>query len=102
MVEVVLKKHGNSAELLLSGRIDSNTTAALEKTLLVQAKQFESMTLDFSKVPYISSAGLRTVLKLHKAMRSKGGTLRIKNVRKDVMDIFQVTGFIRLLDIEDM
>ena len=88
--------------MLLSGRIDSNTTIALEKTLLEQAEQFESMTLDFSKVPYISSAGLRTVKKLHKAMRSKGGKLVIRNVRRDVMDIFQVTGFIRLLDVEDV
>lgn len=100
MVDVVLKKRGNTAEVLLSGRIDSNTTIALEKTLLEQAKQFESMTLDFSKVPYISSAGLRTMTKLHKQMRSKGGMLLIKNVRRDVMDVFQVTGFIGHLDIE--
>ena len=101
MLKVVLKRSGSTAELLLSGRIDANTTSDLEKTLLEQAKQFEAITLDFSKVPYISSAGLRTLRKLHKEMQSKGGTLLIRNVRKDVMDIFQVTGFIRLLDIED-
>ena len=100
MVEVVLKKRGSAAELLLSGRINSNTTSALEKTLLEQATQFETMTLDFSNVPYISSAGLRTMMKLHKKMQSKGGSLLIKNVRKDVMDVFQVTGYINLLDVE--
>lgn len=100
MVDVVLKKHGSTAELLLSGRIDSSTTIALEKTLLEQAEQFESMTLDFSKVSYISSAGLRTMKKLYKEMQSKDGMLLIKNVRRDVMDVFQATGFIRLLDIE--
>ncbi len=101
MVEVVLKKRGNAAELLISGRIDSNTTIALEKTLLEQAKQFETMTLDFSKVPYISSAGLRTIMKLHKKMGDKGGVLQLRNVRKDVLDVFQVTGFLNLLNIED-
>ena len=101
-MNVVLKKSGNTAELLLSGRIESNTTIELEKTLLEQAKWYESMTLDFSKVSYISSAGLRTMRKLHQEMRSKGGALRIINVRKDVMDVFQATGFDRLLDIEDL
>ena len=102
MVDIMLKKHGNAAELLLSGRIDSNTTVELEKTLLEQAESFESMTLDFSKISYISSAGLRTMKKIHKKMRSKGGKLQIINVRKDVMDVFQATGFINILDIEGM
>jgi len=87
--------------LLLSGRIDANTTIELERILLEQTKRFESITLDFSKVPYISSAGLRTLRMLHKTMRSKGGTLLIKNVRRDVMDVFRVTGFINALNIED-
>ena len=102
MVDVVLKRHGNTAELLLSGRIDSNTTIELEKTLLELAKRYESMTLDFGKVPYISSAGLRTLYKLHKEMRSKGGVLLIRKVRKDVLDVFQATGFICFLNIEDV
>lgn len=102
MLTITLKRNSSAAVLLLSGRIDANTTADLEKTLLEQAGRFESMTLDFSKVPYISSAGLRTLRKLDKAMHAKDGTLRIRNVRKDVMDVFQVTGFISLLDIEDV
>lgn len=101
MVNVTLKRRGDAAELLLSGRIDANTTIELERILLEQTKRFESITLDFSKVPYISSAGLRTLRTLHKTMRSKGGTLLIKNVRRDVMDVFRVTGFINALNIED-
>ena len=58
------------------------------------------MTLDLSKVSYISSAGLRTMMRLHKKMSSKGGTFLLKNARKDAMDIFQVTGFINFLDVE--
>ena len=101
MLTVTLKRNGSAAVLLLSGRIDANTADDLEKTLLEQSERFESITLDFSKVPYISSAGLRTLRKLNRAIRAKDGTLRIRNVRKDVMDIFQVTGFISLLDIDD-
>ena len=100
MVNILLKRCGDTAEILLSGRIDSNTTTKLEKTLLEQVKQFESITLDFGNVPYISSAGLRTLRILHKQMRAKRGTLLIKNVRKDVLDIFQVTGFINAFNIE--
>lgn len=101
MLTVTLKRNGSAAVLLLSGRIDANTADDLEKTLLEQSERFKSITLDFSKVPYISSAGLRTLRKLNRAIRAKDGTLRIRNVRKDVMDIFQVTGFISLLDIDD-
>ena len=101
-MEVLLIKRENTGEIQISGRIDSNTTIALEEKLLEQAKRFESIILDFSHVPYISSAGLRTIMKLYKEMRSKGGKFQIKNVRKDVADIFQVTGFAGLLDIEDV
>ena len=100
MLKVMLKKNGSTAEMLLTGRIDANTTVELEKGLLEQAKQFETIILDFSNVTYISSAGLRTLRILHKQMRSKCGTLLIRNVRKDVLDIFQVTGFIGVLNIE--
>lgn len=100
MVDIELRKHEKAAELLLSGRIDSITAPALEKSLLESAQLYDDMTLDFTKVAYISSAGLRTLMKLHKTMRGKGGRFAIKNVSKDVMDVFRVTGMNSLIDIQ--
>ena len=52
-------------------------------------------------MPYISSAGLRVLRIVHRDMAQKGGTLIIRNVRKDVMDVFNLTGFGILLDFEE-
>ena len=60
----------------------------------------ESLTLDFSKLEYISSAGLRVLLSAHKAMSGKGG-MKLRNVNEIVQEVFEVTGFADILDIEN-
>ena len=55
--------------------------------------------MDFANVQYISSAGLRVLLSAHKVMSKKGG-MKLRNVREDIMEIFDVTGFSDILDIE--
>ena len=59
----------------------------------------ESLVLDFSKLEYISSAGLRVLLSAHKAMSAKGG-MKVKNVNEIVREVFEVTGFADILTIE--
>ena len=59
----------------------------------------ESLTLDFGKLEYISSAGLRVLLSTHKAMSKKGG-MKITNVNEIVKEVFEVTGFSDILTIE--
>ena len=54
---------------------------------------------DFSKLDYISSAGLRVLLSAHKAMSSKGG-MKVKNVNEIVQEVLDVTGFSDILTIE--
>ena len=56
--------------------------------------------LDFSKLEYISSAGLRVLLSAHKAMSGKGG-MKLRNVNEIVQEVFEVTGFADILDIEN-
>ena len=55
--------------------------------------------LDFEKVEYISSAGLRVLLTAHKSMSKKGG-MKLINVSEDIMEILEVTGFNDILTIE--
>ncbi|MBQ8954345.1 MAG: STAS domain-containing protein, partial [Clostridia bacterium] len=57
------------------------------------------LTLDFSKLDYISSAGLRVLLSAHKTMMKKGG-MKVVNANEMVKEVFDVTGFADILDIE--
>ena len=55
--------------------------------------------MDFEKLEYISSAGLRVLLATHKKLSELGG-MKIKNVCSDIMDVFEITGFNEILEIE--
>ena len=58
------------------------------------------MTIDLADLEYISSAGLRMLLKIQKKM-DRQGTMRIKNIRDNVREVLDMTGFSDFLTIED-
>ena len=91
--------NGNALEIALEGRLDTMTSPELEAALNNSLGSAESLTLDFSKLDYISSAGLRVLLSAHKVMLSKGG-MKVKNVNEIVREVFDVTGFADILTIE--
>ena len=74
------------------------TAPELEAELNGSMAGAESLVLDFSKLDYISSAGLRVLLSAHKAMSGKGG-MKVTNVNDIVQEVFEVTGFADILDI---
>lgn len=90
---------GKSAVLALEGRLDTVTAPELEKELQEILPEAEDLTLDFSALEYISSAGLRVLLSAHKVMSRKGG-MKIRNVSEIVREVFDVTGFCDILTIE--
>ena len=98
-MNVKLIKKENIGEVLLDGRIDAKVAPELEQLFQKIAEQYEKVGLDFENVPYISSAGLRALRNLYVAMSKKGGSFSVRNVRKDVMDVFNVTGFGMLLNL---
>lgn len=61
----------------------------------------KELVLEFSKISYVASIGLRTILDLYKLMQSKGGVLKLKNVNKEVLYAFEITGFDKFLIIEN-
>ena len=91
------KQDGSHVEIALEGRLDTVTAPELEAELR-SLTDVDSLTLDFSKLDYISSAGLRVLLSEHKALAGKGG-LKITNVNDIVQEVFDVTGFSDILDI---
>lgn len=89
---------GKAMTVELIGEVDASNVPDIEETLLKEVKGVTNLTFDLSGLEYISSAGLRVLLLMQKMMKSHG-SMTIKNVQKDVMDIFRVTGFVRLLNI---
>ena len=92
-------QNGDALEILVEGRLDTTTAPELEAELLKSMPAANTLTLDFSKLAYISSAGLRVLLSAHKAMAGKGG-MTVRNVNEIVQEVFDVTGFCDILNIE--
>ena len=92
--------NGKALEVALEGRLDTMTAPELEAELNKSMGDADTLTLDFSKLDYISSAGLRVLLSAHKVMSAKGG-MKITNVNEIVQEVFEVTGFSDILTIEN-
>ena len=93
------KLNGTNLEIALGGRLDTTTAPELEQELKGSMDGAETLVLDFSKLDYISSAGLRVLLSAHKTMNAKGG-MKVINVNEIVKEVFDVTGFADILNIE--
>ncbi|MBQ9326153.1 MAG: STAS domain-containing protein [Clostridia bacterium] len=83
----------------LEGRLDTTTSPELDTYLEKNYPIIDKLIFDFSELSYMSSAGLRVMLKAQKAMTDRGGIL-IRNASKLVMTIFEVTGFTDVLQFE--
>ncbi|MCI9428469.1 MAG: STAS domain-containing protein [Eubacterium sp.] len=90
---------GTSLTLVLEGRLDTVTAPQLESELRSSIDGIDKLFLDFTSLEYISSAGLRILLSTQKIMNKQGGMV-IRNVNEDVMDIFEITGFVDILTVE--
>ena len=88
----------NDDTIKISGKIDSTNAAEFEKNLFSAAgENYEDITLDAAELEYISSAGLRVLLKLKKSTKGK---VSVINVSPEIYDIFNVTGFDNILDVK--
>ena len=89
----------NTETLALIGRLDTVTAPELEAEISAILPTAESLVLDMEKLEYISSAGLRVILKTQKALTQKAG-LKLIHVSDEVMEVFEITGFSDFLTIE--
>lgn len=96
-----IKKNVNGSVLSveLEGRLDTTTSPKLEEELRSSISEITSLVIDFEKLEYISSAGLRVLLAMQKIM-NKQGEMLLKNVNETVMEVFEVTGFVDILNIQ--
>ena len=102
MSELTISKKQENEMLTVSpeGRIDTATSPQLETDVKGSLEGITKLVLDFSKVNYISSSGLRVLLSLHKTMDAKGGKLIVSKPTEMVLEVFDVTGFADILNIE--
>ena len=96
---IEIRKSVNELVLEITGRLDTTTAPALDKTINENLSDIKSLILDFKNLEYISSAGLRVLLGAQKKM-SQIGSMKIKNVCELVMEVFEMTGFADILNIE--
>ena len=93
------KMNGNQLTIALEGRLDTTTAPELEAELKTSLDSTDSLIFDLSKLDYISSAGLRVLLSAQKSMSKKGG-MKVTHINEIVQEVFEVTGFADILDIE--
>ena len=97
-MEIRKEKNESSLTLWLIGRLDTTTAPQFEAEV-ADLTGVTDLTLDFERLDYVSSAGLRVLLITEKKM-SQQGRMVVKNVCSDVMDLFEITGFSEILNIE--
>ncbi len=92
-------KEGAALTLELEGRLDTTTAPELEAELSGSLDGVTELTLDMEKLAYLSSAGLRVILGAQKRM-NKQGKMTVRHVNETIMEVFEVTGFVDILNIE--
>ena len=96
---IEMKKTDAQTVLEVSGRLDTTTAPVLDKTISEDIAANTNLILDLKGLEYISSAGLRVLLSAQKRMQKKG-SMKLKNVCEEVMEVFEMTGFADILEIE--
>ena len=92
-------QNGTALEIALEGRLDTMTAPQLESELSKAMPDAETLTLDCSKLEYISSAGLRVLLAAHKLMSGRDGAMKVTKPNEIVREVLDVTGFCDILNI---
>ena len=98
-MNINLVKENELLKIVLEGRLDTNTSPALEEVVNNLDADVKDLVLDIKGLEYISSAGLRVILAAQKKM-NKVGSMKVINVCDSIMEIFEITGFVDILEIE--
>ena len=98
-MNITKEQSGSSLTYILEGRLDTLTAPELEKEIEKPMTGVTELILDLRGVEYISSAGLRVLLKAQKMMNGRGGAMKVKEPCEIVKEVFDVTGFADILTI---
>lgn len=93
------KLNNDAVTLIVSGRLDTQTAPELENELDSILFGLKELIFDMTNLEYVSSAGLRVILKAQKAMNAQG-SMKLTGVNDNIMEVFDITGFLDILTIE--
>ena len=97
MIEKLSTDTGTTLKII--GRLDTTTAPELEATVDGCIAGLKELVMDCSELEYVSSAGLRVILKAQKLMNAQG-TMKVIDVNETIMEVFEITGFADILNIE--
>ena len=98
-MDINLEHVGTRLTVTVAGRLNTGTAPEFEEKLIPELKGVEELIIDFADLDYISSAGLRIVLTSQKIM-NRQGTMVIRNVKPEIYEVFEMTGFVDFLTIQ--
>ena len=99
MLNIEKKQEGNALTVKLDGRLDTNTAPLFQGEVEPLLGNLSKLTLDFEKVDYVSSAGLRVLLTFEQELEEKRKPMELCHVNEMIRDVFEVTGFLDILTI---
>lgn len=94
------KVEGSKIQLSPEGFIDTANAPDFEAAMDAAVEQAKNLIVDFEKVEYISSSGLRILLKTQKKLFAENGIMVIRNLAAPVKEVFELTGFLDILTVE--
>ncbi len=95
-----ITREDNGIVAAVSGKLNAETAPILDAALVPALQNSPNIVFDLAGLEYISSAGLRTLLVTYKRTMKAGGSMRIRNVGENVMDVLEMSGFADIYDIE--
>ena len=100
LIMTINKTLGNGTlTIAIEGRLDTTTAPQLQDILIPAFEEAKEIKLDFSKLAYVSSAGLRVLLIGQKEAKKKGGSMTVGGVSEEIMEVLEMTGFSEMLTI---
>ena len=100
MLSISNSVNGDINVIKLTGRLDAKASRQAEEALSNAVEAAPNVVLDMSDLDYIASAGLRVLKRLQGDVKACGGSLVLRDVQEDVMEVLEMTGFAVMLTFE--
>lgn len=100
MSNTIFEKQGSILTVKPEGRLDTATSPVLESELRGYLDGVQEIIMDFEKVGYISSGGLRVLLATEQLLEDRGGSMKLIHVNEHILDIFELVGFMEMVKVE--
>ncbi|MBR2854749.1 MAG: STAS domain-containing protein [Clostridia bacterium] len=99
MAETIFEKNGTRLTVILEGRLDTLSASVLEKKMQQHLDGIREVIMDFEKVEYLSSSALRVLLATEQLTKTRGGGVKLLHVNERIMEIFNLVGFLDVVEV---